>query len=1121
MKCPECQKENPETRKFCRECGVKLILLCLQCASENLPGDKFCGECGHDLSLPSEPTPKEFSHDEKIAKIQKYLPKGLTEKILSQRDKIEGERKQVTVMFCDMEGYSQLSDRLGPEEAYSIMDQVYEILIHKVHDYEGTVNEMTGDGIMALFGAPIALEDAPQRAIRSAMAIHREMARFSDRMKEEGEGIPPIKMRVGIHTGPVVVGSLGNDLRVEFKAVGETVNLASRMEGLAEPGSTYVTHDTFKLIEGFFRFEALGEKEIKGKEEPVRVYRVIAPSTRRTRFDVSAERGLIPFVGREREIEILLDAFERAKAGRGQAFSIVAEAGVGKSRLLYEFRKAVANEDVTFLEGRCLSYTRGVAYHPVIDILKSNFDIGESDTDSEIREKVKTGLKAIGVDEATSLPYLLELLSVEDSGIDRIPMSPEARKYRIIETLNRNVLKGSEMRPVILAVEDLHWIDKSSEERFKYLLDSISGARIFLIFTYRPEFIHTWGARSYHSQINLNRLSNRESLAMVFHLLGTKNIDSDLEDLILEKTEGVPLFIEEFIKSLKDLNIIKKKDDKYHLAKDIKDVVIPSTIQDVIMARVDSLPEGTKGVLQTGSVIEREFSYGLIKSIMDLPEQQLLSHLSALKDSELLYERGIYPQSAYIFKHALTREVVYDSILAKRKKNLHEKIGCAIEDLYQENIDEQYGVLVEHFIEGGNYEKGAEYSEIASKKSEKTASINDAIAYAQKRIQCLEKLPLNEKVQKKIIDTRTGLGLYFIQFNYSVKAKDAVGPIIATALRMNHKRRLSQIFAIMGHYEFFVEEDLFKALGHLEEALRISEEVNDILSIFFANYCMGFILMWSCEFEKANYHFRKALDINVAANSLWGISAMKVFLSWICFLQGNISLGYQSSEEALRMAEESGDIYSKSSANIVHGYLCIGKGAFTEGEQYLLKGIDLSERINLLIWVAVGKGCLGEHYYQIGEYEKSKSSYEKGIWCLEQAMIGSSWVNFDRIGIAKAMVMNNEKGVDLELLYGYARENKIKAIDGDMQRYIGEILLNIDDQHFSEAEDWIQKAIEADSKNGMMWHLGRDYALYAELFKRKENQSKAKENLSKAIEIFKDCGADGWVKKYEEELASL
>ena len=302
---------------------------------------------------PAKPIPKDLSFDEKLAKIQKYLPKDLTEKILAQRDRIEGERKQVTVMFCDMEGFTALSEKLGPEETYSIMDQVYEILIHKVHDYEGTVNELTGDGIMALFGAPIALEDAPQRAIRSALAIHREMTQFNDKIKSE-KRISPIKMRIGIHTGPVVVGTLGNDLRVEFKAVGDTVNLASRMEGLAEPGTTYVTEDTFKLTEGFFRFEALGEKQVKGKEEPVKVYQVIAPSTRRTRFDVSAERGLTPFIGRERELELLLDGFERVKAGKGQAFSIISEAGVGKSRLLYEFRKAVANEDVTFLEGKVL-----------------------------------------------------------------------------------------------------------------------------------------------------------------------------------------------------------------------------------------------------------------------------------------------------------------------------------------------------------------------------------------------------------------------------------------------------------------------------------------------------------------------------------------------------------------------------------------------------------------------------------------------------------------------------------------------------------------------------------------------------------------------------------------------
>jgi class 3 adenylate cyclase len=316
-----------------------LELHCPHCETALPSIAEFCNKCGHKLSLPTEAPPKDLSFDEKLTKIQKYLPKGLTEKILSQRDRIEGERKQVTVMFADMEGFTALSERLGPEEAYTIMDQIYEILIHKVHDYEGTVNEMTGDGIMALFGAPIALEDAPQRAIRSAYAIHREIAKFNDRMKQEKQGLTQLKMRIGIHTGPVVVGTLGNDLRVEFKAVGDTVNLASRMEGLAEPGATYVSDETFKLTEGLFRYEALGEHTVKGKTDTVKTYRVIAPSTSRTRFDVSAERGLTPFVGRERELELLLDGFERSKAGRGQAFSIVSEAGVGKSRLLYEFRK--------------------------------------------------------------------------------------------------------------------------------------------------------------------------------------------------------------------------------------------------------------------------------------------------------------------------------------------------------------------------------------------------------------------------------------------------------------------------------------------------------------------------------------------------------------------------------------------------------------------------------------------------------------------------------------------------------------------------------------------------------------------------------------------------------------
>jgi class 3 adenylate cyclase len=703
MKCPKCQAENPETRKFCRECGAKLVQVCPNCGCENLPGDKFCGECGHSLALPPEPIPQALSFEEKLDKIQRYLPGGLTEKVLAQRGKIEGERKQVTVMFCDLVGFTSISDRFGPEEVYSIMDEVFEILIHRVHNYGGTVNKMTG--MMALFGAPIAVEDAPQRAIRAALSIHREIARFNERLKRQKE-IPPMKMRIGIHTGPVVVGTLGNDLRVEFTAEGDTLGLASRMEGLAEPGTTYVTEDTFKLTEGYFRFEAMGEREVRGKGTAVKAYRMIAPSTIRTRFDVSAERGLTPFVGREKELELLLDGLERAEAGRGQAFSIMGEAGVGKSRLLYEFRKAITHEDIYFLEGRCLSYGGGVAYHPIIDIFKSTFDIGEGDKDNQVKDKVKRGLKEIGIDEASTLPYVLELLSVKDSGIDKIPMSGEARRDRMMEAWKQLMVGVSGMRPLVVAIEDLHWTDRSSEEALKYLLESISGARLLLIFTYRPEFVHTWGGKVYHSQLNLNRLSNRESLAMVTYLLGTEEIEPQLEELILGKTEGVPFFIEEMIRSLKDLGIIARKDYTYYLTKDIQDVTIPGTIQDIIMARVDSLPDAAKGVLQIGSVIEREFSYDLIKQVAGIAEQELLSHLSLIKDAELVYERGVYPQSSYIFRHALTREVVYDSIPDSRKKQLHVEIGNAIEESHRDNLDEHYEVLAGHYVTGEDYGKG-------------------------------------------------------------------------------------------------------------------------------------------------------------------------------------------------------------------------------------------------------------------------------------------------------------------------------------------------------------------------------------------------------------------------------
>jgi len=1121
MKCPSCQHENPDDAKFCNECAHKLELICPACGKVNPLGSKFCNECAHDLSIPSEPVPKELSFDEKIEKIQKYLPKGITEKILSQRDKIEGEKKQVTVMFADMVRFTPLVEKLGPEEAYSIMDQVYEILIHKVHDYDGTVNEMTGDGIMALFGAPIALEDAPQRAIRSAYAIHMEMTRFSGSINQEKESIHPLKMRIGVHTGPVVLGTLGNDLRVEFKVVGDTVNIAKRMEELAEPGATYVTEETFKLTEGLFRFESLGEKGVKGKKEPVRTYRVIGPSTRRTRFDVSAEQGLTPFTGRERELEILIDGLERVKRGRGQAFSIVAEAGIGKSRLLYEFRKTMANEDITFLEGKCLSYGQTVGYHPIIDLFKSNFDIREHDDSYQIKDKIENGLKQLDLDEDSTLPYLLDLLSVEDSGIDQTLLSPEVRKDRMVETMIRIPLKGSEIRPLILAIEDLHWIDKSSNEVLKYLFDNISGERVLLLFTYRPDFIHTWSARSYYNQLTLNRLSNRESLSMCYHLLGTANIDAALEDVILEKTEGVPFFIEEFIKSLQDLKLVEQKNNRYILTENIRKTTVPTTINDVIMARVDSLPDDVREVLQIGSVIGREFEYELIKKVSDIPQDQLLEYLSYLKDSELLYERGIFPRSIYVFKHALTREAIYDSILNKRKKILHEAIGNVIEEMYKGDKMTFCEILSHHYGESDDHTRAAEYSGLSAEKAASSGLADDAIDYTRKQLVSLEVFPQTEQIRRELINTRALLGIRYLVKDQFFEAKKVIDPVFDEAVEMGSTRSLAYIYSIIGNYYSMIVEDYPKSFEYFKNALIISSEINDPGLQGLSDFWFSIALALNCDFDESFFHINRFMELSEDAQNHTGTAHAKSAKGYIYFLSGNIEQGYQSTLQSIKYSEMSGDRHSKAVIYGRHGMQCYAKGYFEEGVRYLSEGIELLEALNFYSQNSMVQLILGEVFVELGNYERANECYDDAIINSEKREFSSSWTKIIEICKTYSILMNGERNIDLERIFHFSTSIRGNSRRGWIAQKIGSILLDLDEKYNVETEKWIQKAIEADQKNGLKWYLGRDYALYAELFKRKSDRSKARENMNKAIEIMKECGADGWVEKYEKELAEL
>jgi class 3 adenylate cyclase/tetratricopeptide (TPR) repeat protein len=1026
-----------------------------------------------------------------------------------------------------MVGFTHLADKLGPEESYSIMDQVYELLIHKVHDYEGIVNEMTGDGIMALFGAPIAVEDAPLRAIRSAYSVHREMARFSDRLRQEKDNIPPLKMRIGIHTGPVVVGTVGNDLRVEFKAVGDTVNLASRMEGLAEPGTTYVTIETFKLAEGFFRFESLGEREIKGKAAPIKTYRVIAPSTRRTRFDVSAERGLTTFIGRERELELLLDCFKRAKEGRGQVCSIMAEAGIGKSRLLYEFRKAVTNEDITFLEGKCLSYSRGVTYHPVIDVLKSNFDIHEENTDSEITKKVKEGLNIIGANETSTLPYLLELLSVKDSGIDNLTMSPEAKKDRIIEAVKQIALKGSEIRPLIIAIEDLHWIDKGSEEYLKDLLDHILGAKIFLIFTFRPEFVHTWAAKSFHSQVNLNRLSNRESLMMVSHFLGTKELDKNLEDFILVKTEGNPFFTEEFIKSLKDMKIIEGEDNKYSIAKNVKEAIIPSTIQDVIMARVDTLPEEIKSLLQTASVLGREFSHDLINRVTSLTEQEFLSHLSVLKDSELVYERGIFPQSTYIFKHALTQDVIYESLLLKRRKEIHKKISVAIEVLYSKRLDEYYELLAFHSLQGEDWQRAYKYSLEAGLKTFSLSDYEEAQNHFVAALEALHKLPqATDRIEKEIDLIFNMRAALFPQARHQEWGK-WMREAETLAKQINDDARLSNVLNYLSNFHW-IHGECMKAIELGEKGLDLSRKAGDFTSQVGIKFHLGFYFHTIGHFSKQIELHKDLIGLLDKENSFrrYGMTNVPAATTRGALVLGMAELGNFKKIEtignkAIKIAEQEKNAFTLV---VVYNFISLAylrQGKLSPAFKMLEKSYEKCRQSGVRTHFSYTMGNLGYAYLLSNKPGRALAFLEVGAE-KENLDSASFWVAHPLIVLAEAYrVIGKTRLADetISRALELANSREERALEAWAMPVMAEI--NADLDKIEQAIDWYRQGLSRASEFSMLplaayCHLGLGQLLF-----KNGHAEKARTEINTAIDLYRSMDIKLWGQQAEAVLTKI
>jgi class 3 adenylate cyclase/tetratricopeptide (TPR) repeat protein len=741
MLCTACRAENRDGVKFCEECGASLDRACTGCGARLVPGKKFCGECGTAVTGPA---------GERFASPQAYTPPHLAERILKERSALSGERKQVTVLFADVSGFTSLSERLDPEHVHTVINGGFELMLAEIHRFEGTVNQFLGDGLMALFGAPVAHEDHPQRAAHAALAMQEALEGYREQLRRE-RGID-FRVRMGLNTGLVVVAAIGDNLRMDYTAVGDTTNTAARMQQLAEPGQIVVAEATERLIAPYFDLRALGTFAVKNREQPVAAYALGRSRPRVSRLTARAAQGLAPFVGREEALATLERAWAAVKTGRGQLALVVGDAGIGKSRLLLEFR-ARLGDTATWIEGACISFGQSVPFLPIAEMLKRAFSIGDADTEADVIEKVRRGIGVMADDAPTAEPFLRYLLAV-DAGDKAVPaMDPVQRRDRIVAAIQRLAAAGSRRRPLVLVVEDAHWIDRASEDFLTALADTLPGMRVLLVVTYRPLYRQPFGDRTNQWRVALQPVGDEEALGIVRATLGVRDLPADLATTIAAKAEGNPFFLEEIGRALVETGTVHAREGTLVLARAASAITVPETVQDVIAARLDRLDEAQKRTVQTAAVIGREFALDLLRRVSDA-HARLEQSLGELKRIELIYQRIGAGDFEYVFRHALTQDVAYASLLQRERRRLHALIGRALEDIHAGRIEERAEELVHHFTRGEVWERVVPHAREAAERAAALCVDDKAVEFYETALAALGHLPETADTARAGIEVR-------------------------------------------------------------------------------------------------------------------------------------------------------------------------------------------------------------------------------------------------------------------------------------------------------------------------------------------------------------------------------
>jgi class 3 adenylate cyclase/tetratricopeptide (TPR) repeat protein len=1126
MRCPRCDADTPDGARFCIECGTPLKPCCPQCGADTLPQAKFCAECGTPLTAQT-PAPPAAPPESPL----RYTPAYLAEKILTSRSALEGERKQVTVLFADLKGSMELLADRDPEKARQLLDPVLERMMAAVHGYEGTVNQVMGDGIMALFGAPIAHEDHAVRACYAALAMQESIRRYTEEVRH-AHGIE-VQIRVGLNSGEVVVRAIGNDLHMDYSAIGQTTHLAARMEQLTPPGTIRLTAETLRLAEGFIQVNTLGSAPVKGLTEPVEIFELVGATAVHRRLQAMASRGLTRFVGRQTEIATLRQALELAGTGHGQVLVVVGEPGVGKSRLVYEFIHSHHTRDWLVLESASVSYGKAIPYFPIIDLLQRYFHLEERDDPRTLRAKVTGHL--VTLDEALqeTIPAFLSLLDALPTDSLFLTLDPEQRRERLLVALKQVLLRESQVQPLLLVFEDLHWIDSETQALLDNLVDSLPTARLLLLVNYRPEYRHGWGSKTYYTQLRLDSLPPASAEVLLEVLLGNGSSLQPLTQLLIARTEGNPFFLEESVRTLVEKGVLVGTPGAYRLAQALPTIQVPATVQAVLAARMDRLPAEDKILLQTAAVIGKDVPFPLLQAIAELPEEALRGVLTHLQAAEFLYEASLFPELEYTFKHALTQEVAYGSLLQERRRALHARIVEAIERLYPDRMDEQVERLAYHALRGEVWGKALAYFRQAGAKAAARSAHREAVGCFEQALVALQHLPETQDTCEQAIDLRFSLRNALLPLGENGRTFDHLRAAETLAAALNDQPRLGRACAYLAEY-FRLTGDSARAVESGERALALATALGDFPLQVMANIFLGIA-----------YHalgdYRQAVDcfsMNVASligDMVWerfGMTGLPSVTSstWLvsCLADlGAFDEGAVRGGEAVRLAEAIDHPYisafSLTQAYFALGSLYLRKGDLHQAIPVLERGLGLCQVANILTWFPTVAAALGYAYTLAGRVAEALPLLKQAA--APDTSRGISAGHARRVAYLSEVYlltddMDEAMGLALSAL-AFARDLKARGNEAYALRLLGEIHTHQDPLEAEAAEVAYRQGLALAVELGMRPLQAHCHLGLGTLYVKVGQMETARTELSAAIELYRAMEMTFWLPQAEAMLAQV